>query len=600
MAGSLLDIGKIAQLGQLAESQRRNDIYEQNSLLQAEQNQIDEARIKESTRTREANFFLKLADDPRAQANPEIGDRALAKAWELSNGPPLPDETFQEMLKVGRNDMRESLKAMYGGDREAAMNAMGNLQVKLGSDAASKLASGLSTVEKLGEQAASIQAYTAFNRAKQEKIHNAESKIRAGSEPYGQAVREFGSILHGTDHPEFMRVAKNAAKVHTKDEADMRTVIAGLAKGVPAAGRFGAPQYAQAAQAYNKIATSGLDMLNQAQQTINLAKQGEPLPPNTTERDLLERIETGRTLIDAYGTLSTWANDPYNLPKLKEAKSAQSMIVKKRAELESLKASTAQENLDLRREAQTFRETEAGKKQLYSTAIGQAQSEVLERFGRTPADKDLASVARKYGVQPAEVLPGLADPSKKGRLEVGIKLGQEDVSRNLKMIESAQGVIDFTNDLRDLVKKNPAIVGKGAQLGTALAGAGQQLRAIGRLDPEGAKFLNTKTRDSAESFYEILVYLQARSMDPVGVLDIKVVQHAREVLGDLNALTTGPSQFLNKLEVVTGNAERNLRRARRTLRGGIGTALTDENIDKPIGQMTEEELLKAILQGAGQ
>ncbi len=194
----------------------------------------------------------------------------------------------------------------------------------------------------------------------------------------------------------------------------------------------------------------------------------------------------------------------------------------------------------------------------------------------------------------------LRDPRQRGR--VTLQLGSADVSRNLKEIETAQNLLDYVGDLTDLIEQNPAIVGRGAQFGAAVAGAGQQLRAIVGADPQGAKFLNTKTRDNAEAFYEVLVYLTAKTMDPTGALDLKVVQHAREVIGDLDSLTTGPQQMLNKLQTIKMTAERNLRRARTRVKGGVGTYL-DEGLDKappapkPVGEMTLEELMGVISGG---
>jgi hypothetical protein len=199
-----------------------------------------------------------------------------------------------------------------------------------------------------------------------------------------------------------------------------------------------------------------------------------------------------------------------------------------------------------------------------------------------------------FGIADATKLKNM---NKAGKQEVSIRMGQEDVSRNLKMIDSSQGVIDYTRELADRIRVNPMIVGKGAELGTAVAGAGQQLRAVVQLDPGAAKFLNTKPRDEAEAFHEILIYLQAKSMDPTGALDLKVVENARKVVGDLSSFMTGPAQMLNKLDTVATNAERNIRRARRNLKGGIQAALEDPAPVKPLEEQTEAELMRTILQG---
>jgi len=245
-----------------------------------------------------------------------------------------------------------------------------------------------------------------------------------------------------------------------------------------------------------------------------------------------------------------------------------------------------------------FMETKADKKELQDTAQNFGNVEFLRavQSGMDPTSAAIAGVEaahKKYGVMPDSAK--FADPSKKGQQTIQIKMGQEDFSRQFKAIESAQGVLDFTKDLSDRIKANPRIVGPGAQLSTAVAGSTQQLRALLNMDPSAAQFLNTKTRDEAESFHELLVYLQAKSMDPVGAMNKETIVDARKVIGDLSSFSTGPQQLLNKLDVVGINAERNIRRGRSHIQGGVKSYMTDPK--KPVGEMTEEELMRSILQG---
>jgi len=214
----------------------------------------------------------------------------------------------------------------------------------------------------------------------------------------------------------------------------------------------------------------------------------------------------------------------------------------------------------------------------------------------TAGVKAAKATAEKFPNVPVD-LTKLENPNKKGKLGVEIKMGQEDMSRQFKTLESSQNTIDYVSDLADRIRANPKIVGGAAQLGTAVAGAGQQLRAIAGADPQAAKFLNTKPRDEAEAFYEVLVYTQAKSMDQ-GALDTKAVKNAREVLGDMNSWTTGPQQMLNKLDIVRANAERSMRRARARLKGGAQSYLQDDTpANKPVSEMNEQELMKAIMGG---
>lgn len=582
---SLIDFGSAGRLALGLENLRVQD--EQNALLE-QRNTIRE-------QSNRLNALMKLSEDPSVRANPDQLDGVLTLAGQLAGAPSISPES----LRASRRNMREMLGAMASGDPVRAHEGLVQAFITFKPDDAERVMKAVENAPLVQERLRSLQAMRQLHEQKFDTVHQLTAQIEAGERPLTQAVTDFTTILHGTDTPDFRSVVK-AAKVLQRPDGTTRADIAALATSQRTK-LFQSEAFQQDAKVAAEAATRLNTLAGETEALITAHEKGAALPPNTTKRDLEARLAVATTLGDAYTTLGQWAADPFHGEKLKAAKGAEKTIVAKRAEIEEMKKTEARTRTEIAQDSLSFRQSEAGQKHAYNTAVATAQADVLERFGRTPEPSQLAQVARQYRVKPDDILPGLTDPAKKGKLEVGIRLGQEDVSRNLKMIESAQGVIDYTNDLRDLIKSSPAIVGKSAQFGTAIAGAGQQLRAIAQLDPQAAKFLNTKTRDSAESLYEILVYLQARSMDPVGVLDIKVVQHARDVLGDMNAFTTGPAQMQNKLDVVTSNAERNLRRARRTLTGGVQASLTDEPVaNKAVGEMSEEELLRAILQGAGQ
>ena len=103
--------------------------------------------------------------------------------------------------------------------------------------------------------------------------------------------------------------------------------------------------------------------------------------------------------------------------------------------------------------------------------------------------------------------------------------------------------------------------------------------------------------------------MQAKSMDPSGALDLKVIQHARDVVGNMSGWATGPEQVMNKLRLVKENAARNLRRARGHVRGamqdgGLNSYLGDEPQGSPapkpapksVGDMSLEETMKELLE----
>jgi hypothetical protein len=295
-----------------------------------------------------------------------------------------------------------------------------------------------------------------------------------------------------------------------------------------------------------------------------------------------------------------WLEDPFNKQKWLNLKKAEQDIRilngatgKKISEVADARLGLMQQKFD------------------QATAIKAAESTLQEKYIQYVNEKMDDAQALGLAIKDTRKLhPGVPfdatkveNPNKKGKTEVSLKMGQSEVDRNLKLIDSSQGVIDFAHELRDRIQANPSIVGRAGQAGAAFAGSAQQLRALAGLDPGASQFLNTKTRDEAEAFQELLVYMQARSMDPSGPLDLKVVENARKVVGDLNTLTTGPQQILNKLDVTVTNAERNIRRARRNLRGGgsvapyLGETPQEVPAEKPLTEMSDEELMQTILRG---
>src|SRR5580765_8248240 len=126
MAKSLMDfqsmVGTMVNMGFLAQQTERNDTYEQNSLMKAEELQLNKQRMTETRDARLMNFFLKMSDDPRVKVNPQMSDAALMKAWEIGGGPKISPDA----LDVGRKEMRTHIDALLNGDRQTAGDSLMN------------------------------------------------------------------------------------------------------------------------------------------------------------------------------------------------------------------------------------------------------------------------------------------------------------------------------------------------------------------------------------------------------------------------------------------------------------------------------------------
>jgi hypothetical protein len=399
---SLIDMGDVAQLYNARETRRRNDQYEQNSLLQAQQDAL-------TARHKRGSELSKLADDERIRADPELSATYLAAAGAEFG---VPETVTRAGVERGQVSLRKHLRGLKDQDQEAAMNGLLELQISQGSKVAGEMVTGFQNVQKLSEYSANVEAMRTLQGARYEALHDKQSKIQAGELPYSQGVRHFTTMLYGTESKEFERIATAASKVSPQHGAHPRTIGAALAKNDPIVSQFGGQVYMKNAEAASDQAQKYATVVGESERALQLAEMGEPLPPGTTKRDLMERVETGRTMMDAYNSVATWANDPYNLTKLKEAKAAQTLLVKKRAELETLKASTSQELIAIRQQAQSFRETEAGQKHLRQQSIDAAQNEFAKLPDAQQTVQQAGVIATKHGVGSQEVMLGIKNPNR--------------------------------------------------------------------------------------------------------------------------------------------------------------------------------------------
>lgn len=489
---SLLDMNQMMNMmimtGHLGQQARRNDIYEQNSLAQIEQNKIDQQKIDETRDSRQMNFWMKMSDDPRVKAAPGMANQALKNAWAVSTkgkGVQLTDE----MLQRGGDQVRSTLDAMANGNRQQAQDGYLDLIVTQGPDDANKMIQGLQNTGKLADQAENIQSMRQLQTARFQKIHDAQAKIMAGELPYSQGLRDFSTLLQGTDSPDFLRIAKAASKIPPQQGINPKTIGANLATGYPEVAAFGGPQYETARDQASQMARNLADQTAQAQQTLDLHQQGEPLPKGTTPRDYMERIEVGKTLLDSYTKMATWADDPYNLTKLRQAKQAQSIIEQKRTALDSLKSSTSQEIINIRQQAQTFHETEAGKKHLGEQAQNFGQQTYLDHLanGATPVDaarRATLATQDKYGVIPDS--SKYVDPSKKGSLSLDINnpttAMRTQAQTHLTGLESTLNVI---GNLKAAVTQGN--IGLAAALKSTAYGFTSQIKGLAEMTGQEAR-----------------------------------------------------------------------------------------------------------------
>ena len=578
-----IDFSKFAQtaiaLQNLKETTRRNDISQQQLDLHQQQLEIEQQRNTQF----EFKNVMDLADDPRVKANPELSDAAMTRAWKLAGNPEVSPELFAQ----AREQTQRILKAQLDKDPEAAQNAFIEMQTLAGPKDAKTIQESMSSFQKMREYTENVEAMRELQAASTEKVRSKMAKVNAGELPYQDVTRDFVTLLQGTDTPEFQRAMKLRGSIPQSKSTFLGTPTPALETFNPAAMQAASETSSGKAAKYGEVV---IKLKNQ----LEMVDAGEPLPKGLSKRDLIEHVAVGQRMIDAYTSLAKWQKDPFNPTLLKDAQETKAALIQEKNDLAGLKNTASDDLSKIRQDALDFRKSEAGTKHFYEKNVGLAQTEVLEQYGYQPSGQQLAEVSRKYNVAPADVIAKLSDPSRKGKLDLTATFGREDQSRQYKIIEAAQSADMFIGKMQAAIKKNPRIIGPFAQLGTAFSGAVDQWRNIIKKDADVLDNFNTKTRDELEALNEMLVYKVARTMDQSGALDIKVVQHARETVGDINSWTTGPNQILNKLENVRARGRDEMALAQRRLKLGAKAYLGEDGGGEPQGSPLGSSLLKEL------
>jgi hypothetical protein len=595
---SMFDFGAIAKtmigLGQLQQEQRRNDIYEENAITSMGQLKVQQQNAEnQQQKIRQDNVFRgfdeleKIAKSPQFVTDPiKQVDVRFAQLGLLKHGLgmniPIPS---REDLLGSTEAFGKMLKQAMTGTPEDKLNASMELAIA----APEYMGKVLDDMKKAGDwsdRSEQLKIRLDLDKAQLQALNIKSGRVALQGGLLTEHLGAIGTTLGLTEHPEYK---EHYTKVRGFEKPETRQAYLSLHKDFKEAfaGETSKRRYAMISQIQSLKETLG-------QKQALLSDQQEKY--GVAPADLQEEVRDYQLVLKARQAEADFLDNPYEKDNWKNLTTQQQNL--KIQYGMNQKAATG-----IEAERLGFLTKKFDIVQQEKAAASLLDEEFLANLGNGMDDNQSALQALKTVQQQ---FPGVAvdtgklkNLNKVGKQEVSVSMGKEDVSRNLKLIEASQGVLDYAKDMADLIRANPMIVGKGAQAGTAFAGAGQQLRALAQLDPGASKFLNTKTRDNAEALHEILVYLQAKTLDPTGALDLKVVEHARQTVGDISSYFTGPQQILNKLDQVTANSERNIRHARRRITGGVGAYLRDESpvSDKKVGEMTEQELMRAILQG---
>lgn len=610
MADSMMDFGKVANLAmgvsRLAIAEESNRLqaqrnafqeqhYEDQADLQREAQRLDAKRLQQTAAIKGSDELDKIMAHPTVATNRvKQAELLRAKATMLEQGLgvkiPMPD---QEELMGGYESMDRLIKTIRDGTPEQRMEAATNAFAS-NPQYFSKVFDDMKKAGDLSTHMEELKIKMDLHRTQLQALNQKNAKASLQSNFYTQHVSALGatsSLVTDARFAEHLRKLQSfeqekAKQIYLDMHPDFKEAwdkkVQGELSTLPA------------------ITDSLKDEIDAKWDTIRQRQAADGEAP----KELIDEVAGYESVYAARQAQAAFLADPYNKQNWKNLKAAEQNV-------QVLNGRAGKQLSDIAdQRTQIMREKLDNKQQ-----TGLAESALQESFINHLNDgmddnqalgQAIKAVRKQYPNVPFDATKVL-NPNKKGRSQIEIKMPNDVLGQNLKAIDAAQSTIDYADEIMERIQKNPSIVGKGASLASSFAGAGQQLRALVGMDPAAAKFLNTKTRDDAESFQELLVYMQAKSMDPSGALDIKVVQHARDVVGNLSGWATGPEQVMNKLRTVKDNAQRNLRRARGHVRGamddgGLKSYLGDtqdagrEPARKAVGEMSEAEVMRELLE----
>jgi cytochrome c556 len=398
----LFDFGKVAQMGlavgNLEETQRRNDISETNSVTEQGRLKVMQDRLaadQQQNATAHFTQLMKLSDDPRVRANPDLEDAVFSKIGEVSGFPQFQDK---ETMSRGRESLRKTFKAMQSNDPQTAKDGLVELAISASPEDFKKFVDSTSKFQDMQQTMENVGLMREIKQAQFEKLHDSQSRVNAGQIPYTDAAQSFSQALKGTDSKEFAQAMKFADSFKAKGGPVNKNIAALYSDG--GLQKFTGVEVSQIAEMATGKASRYLDVANQSQQALDLLEHGGEVPPGVTKADLRHRATVGRQVSEAYTTLATWSNDPFDATKLKEAKAAFKIVENERKNMDKLNSSNQAEAISIRQNAQTFKESEAYQKHLQAQNKTQAQNEFSAWYGSfqgKPTDQQMASEAARIG-----------------------------------------------------------------------------------------------------------------------------------------------------------------------------------------------------------
>lgn len=499
-ANSLADMLRIGAMNQ---HYRNQEALQQQELEIKRQHQALEEQRAQHQLFRDT---YALSQDPRLTANPEAQDALFGALGKMAGVPELSAES----MKLGRNSLKGLYKSALTGDPNQTADAYAELAVRVANPQdLEKITGAFSQFELVREKTDAVRIHRQVEELKYTQLQDSTVKAEVGRTHYAPASMDFRDALRGTETKEYQQVLSGVDSILKKSSG-----ASGSAQAIQDLlirnkfPQFSKENSAQLAATYSEKRQQFAAMADTSTKILDDVNHGAAGLSFAGKAELTHRVAVGRELADAYGALEAWAGDPFNRSKLKAAQHAGRTIEEQRLAMEKLQVKNDQTAVQLRQDALSFRQSEAGQKHLYEQSVAHAQV----KFASLPSDQQTpqaaASIAQSIQqesgvlVKPQDILMGKKDPNapqsvNKTEVHVGDKAGvklAENAMENLK--ESHVNAMGATDILDGVVRINSAIskgnvtLGPGATIRNSIGQVANLLGVQGKTEEE--RLVNTR------------------------------------------------------------------------------------------------------------
>lgn len=551
MADSIGDFVRTAiGFGNLQETRRRNDIYEENTAQELQRIQLQKQKME----MEKFSDLMKLSDDPSIKGNPEVRDKVLAAAWKAAKMPAIDATAFAR----SRDFVYETLAAMDNavrtGDRGTATQALMKLQATLGTKDTKALQDSLKENAELLEYSQKMESIKELNAARVEKLHDGLSRVDAGLVPFSTASRDFFDATIGTDTKGFKAATDSYALLKGKGTDKQISALAG-----GELKRFGGPDMEAMAGNADQLAQYYKSLAFTSWRQLQGLERGEELPKGVTKRDLIERQSVGEELGTAYATLASWGRTPFDADKLKQVRRASDIVEARRKQLEGLKGQNQDAAIDLRQQALNLRLDKDTREVKYRDDVRDASNYVLEKYGYEPTAQQLAEGAKKFGVKPQDV--EVKNPKNAGKLTIDVNdpttAVRTEFQNKLTNIENTQNIID---NLTNMIQQEN--IGFAAAVQSTAYGFASQIKGLANAMGQEALETAARNKDFTPSKWfnpdistvDLLANTLAYRLVNVeqgGRVSDKDIQEMIKRLG-IKSMLAGKEDALQRLKTISG------------------------------------------------